>query len=992
MTSARADEPPDDLVRDLLARVLDGLEDEGSAAVERVCREHPQAASAVRRRLATLRAAGLLDDAAEVGGFPERLGDYRLLERLGGGGMGVVYLARQEGLGRIVALKLVRPEHLYFPDARARFAREVEAVAKLAHPGIVPVYAAGEEQGVPYLAMEYVRGATLGELLADLRGRDPRTLHGGDLTRVLGARVATSSGAGFDADESRDVRASRGSDGAAARQAFAGAWTDTCLRLVEQAARALQHAHERGVLHRDLKPSNLILSPDGRLLLLDFGLAVSKDSTRITRTGSELGSAPYASPEQVRGRFAEVDERSDVYSLGVTLYELLTLHLPYLADDVEATRALILEGRAPPPRALNPSVPRDAETVCLLAMFPERARRYASAADFADDLRRVLERRPPAGRRPGPLAQARRWVARHPAATTAIGLFLVLVLGGPLAWGFEQRRAAARLAQERDRAERNFDAAREAVRTMLSEVGGSDLADVPAMEPVRRRLLERALAFQEAFLAERSDDPRLQHEYAEALSSVAHLRLGLGDADGAVDAFAEAARIRRGLLEASEGAGDDGASRVVRGTAIDGATEGSRRAMPDAVTLRAELAEDLLGVFSASSFAGRPRAQDALDEALALRRALVRDAPDDAALALDLQRTLSTAAVDVLQHGDARGSETLAREAVALHDGFGASDEADLARAVDWNNLGQALAALGRADEAVDALLRAVSTVRASLDEGASSSEAELSLALALLNAGTLLRALDRADESAACSERALELLGPLAERFPERVQPRSLLATAYSNHAIVLDELGRPEEALRQAAAAAELLDDLSRDAPGVPDFAAKRGATLVNRASLLRELGRPAEARDDLLAALDAVRTARAADPAQSEWTLYERNTRWFLVLTALELGEVELAAEQAEALADVDPRDPDDARLAAVLLLRCAGATDDVAQAAAWRATAFALVRTAVQRGLADPDVLRGAPFDGLRDDPSTAEGLRALVDELERARDAASDAAH
>src|SRR5690606_32092732 len=214
--------------------------------------------------------------------FPERLGDFRLLERLGGGGMGVVYRAEQVSLRREVALKLVRPDQLYFPGTRERFRREVAIVAGLSHPGIVPVYAFGEEDGLPFFAMEYVRGATLAETLDALRGGTFGPAGGEAIAAAIAARSASAD------------------DGAASAM-FEGAWEQICTRIAREIAEALEHAHRRGVVHRDVKPSNVMVTSSGRVMLLDFGLSSTSGSERITRSGSVLGSLAYMAPEQLRG-------------------------------------------------------------------------------------------------------------------------------------------------------------------------------------------------------------------------------------------------------------------------------------------------------------------------------------------------------------------------------------------------------------------------------------------------------------------------------------------------------------------------------------------------------------------------------------------------------------------------------------------------------------------------------------------------------------------
>src|SRR5882672_702531 len=312
-------------------------------------------------------------------GVPERLGNFRLIERLGAGGMGVVYRARDEVIDRDVALKLITPEHLFFNEARERFRREVESAAKLNHPGVVPVYSVGEEHGLPFFTMELVEGRSLAAVIEALRERAPQSLSGADLREAIlgGARSF------HDSSSSTDTT-----------QAFAGTWVQACCRLALQVAEALQHAHERGVLHRDVKPSNIVITPSGRAMLLDFGLASDQQADRITRTGSQVGSLPYMPPERVRGGLSESDARGDVYSLGVSLFELLALRLPFARKTIQELISAISAGDHASLRELNPAVPWDAATVCSTAMERDPERRYATAGDFARDLRNLLELRP----------------------------------------------------------------------------------------------------------------------------------------------------------------------------------------------------------------------------------------------------------------------------------------------------------------------------------------------------------------------------------------------------------------------------------------------------------------------------------------------------------------------------------------------------------------------------------------------------------------------
>jgi serine/threonine protein kinase/formylglycine-generating enzyme required for sulfatase activity len=413
-------------IEEVLYDALEVVAEGEPGALDALLADHPNQAAEVIVRLARLRELGLVEDGSGSRALPERLGGFRLIEQLGEGGMGLVWAAEEEALGRRVALKMVRPEQLWFRGARERFRREVEAVARLQHPGIVPVYAVGEESGVPFFTMELLDGCTLADALSLLRGRDPRTLSGQDLRTAVEAASRARE----------DHRASSHGVGTPA------SWSDTCLQIARQMAEALDYAHGRGLVHRDVKPSNVAIVRSGRAMLFDFGLARSGEVDRMTRTGSQLGSLPYMSPEQVRGE-EDLDARTDVYSLGATLYELLTLKPAFELESVPELQAAILAGRFPRPRQIVRSIASDVETVCLKAMAREPDQRYASADDFAHDLGNLLARRPIEARRAGALLRVVRWSQRHPRASAALIAALpltALALGG-VAWIQTQRRA-----------------------------------------------------------------------------------------------------------------------------------------------------------------------------------------------------------------------------------------------------------------------------------------------------------------------------------------------------------------------------------------------------------------------------------------------------------------------------------------------------------------------------------------------------------------------
>lgn len=449
----------DDPIEDLVAHCLEGDAKANAEALEHACAQHPEHAEELRRRVAALARLGIAAPSGQSD-FPDRLGEFALLERLGGGGMGVVFRARQEALGRDVAVKVIRPEHLFFARAKERFRRETEAVARLAHPGIVPIYTVGEEQGVPYFAMELVQGCTLAELLAQLQGRAPERLLGEDAARVL-----------------EQLARERGHE-LPRRDALQGPWIQVCLHWTVQIAQALAHAHERGVLHRDVKPSNIVIGLDGAARLIDFGLATQSenDGARLTASGATLGSLLYMSPEQLRGESRSASPRSDVYALGVTLYELLSLQAPFRDTSFIDLREAILVGRVDALRARNRAVSRDLETVCSKAMESAPARRYASAEAFARDLNHVLELRPIEARPPSTALKVLRWGQRNRAASVALGLGFSMAVGIPSALLWQERAYADQIRSALDQAvaargeaERQRGVAQEAERSAQTE-------------------------------------------------------------------------------------------------------------------------------------------------------------------------------------------------------------------------------------------------------------------------------------------------------------------------------------------------------------------------------------------------------------------------------------------------------------------------------------------------------------------------------------------
>jgi len=355
---------------------------------------------------------------AEPGEKDMRLGPYRLVRRIGHGAMGVVWLAEDESLQRRVALKILAPHMTIDHEAIWRFGQEASAAARLSHPNIVAVHSAGEEGAIRYIAMDYVQGTGLDQLLARVRGRAPDELTG----RELG-----------------------GGEESYVRRAVA---------LIVQTARALHHAHSRGVLHRDIKPSNILVDREGDIHIVDFGLARIQESAPVTRTGTILGTLTYMAPEALTGRPDAVDARCDVYSLGTVLYELLALRPPFYSASLSDLIDEIKQADVPALRQRHKGLPKDLELVGAKCLAKDREHRYATAEDLARDLERFLEGEPIKARPVGALTRLRYWAKRNPGRAVATVALVLVVLG---AW--PALRLVAALSAAADARQARADAA-----------------------------------------------------------------------------------------------------------------------------------------------------------------------------------------------------------------------------------------------------------------------------------------------------------------------------------------------------------------------------------------------------------------------------------------------------------------------------------------------------------------------------------------------------
>jgi tetratricopeptide (TPR) repeat protein len=461
-------------------------------------------------------AAAARGDAASQESAPRELGDFRIVREVSKGGMGVVYEAEQLSLGRRVALKVLPFAATLDPRQLQRFKNEAQAAAGLHHTNIVPVHFVGCERGVHFYAMQYIDGQSLAAVIAELRRLAGPGEGGSEASPVLSAAAEAlvrgqtmpelypANGQAPTISSPLPCRTDGQSvlPGPAAaetavqaptslgRSLRSRAYFEAVARLGVQAAEALEHAHALGVIHRDVKPGNLLLDGRGNLWVTDFGLAHCQSQAGLTMTGDLVGTLRYMSPEQALAKRVVVDHRTDVYSLGATLYELLTLEPAFAGSDREELLRQIAFEEPRSPRRHNKAIPADLETVVLKALAKNPAERYATTQEVADDLRRFLKHKPIWAQRPTLAQRARKWARRHRTAVwSAAVVLLVAMLLGAGEWlrraqqqaGAEQEvavalREAARL-QEEGKWPEALAAARRAEAVLAGGAVGADLEE-----------------------------------------------------------------------------------------------------------------------------------------------------------------------------------------------------------------------------------------------------------------------------------------------------------------------------------------------------------------------------------------------------------------------------------------------------------------------------------------------------------------------------------
>jgi eukaryotic-like serine/threonine-protein kinase len=658
---------------------------------------------------------------------------FRVLRPHARGGLGAVFVALDGELHREVALKQILEKHADDPASRQRFVAEAEITGGLEHPGVVPVYGLGTDAGGhPYYAMRFIKGDSLKEAIERFHMDEA-------LKKDPGGR-------------SLELRK------------LLGRFTDVC--------NAVDYAHSRGVIHRDLKPANIIVGKHGETLVVDWGLAKlvgradpsggeqtiapSSGGSSETLPGSALGTPPYMSPEQARGDLDKLGPRSDVYSLGATLYCMLTGKPPFDVDDVGAILRAVQEGRFQRPSQHHPSLDKSLEAVCLKAMSTRPEDRYATAKAVADDLERWMADEPVSAWREPLARRARRWGRRNRTAVAAAVAALVVALGalsvGTVLIGWQRSVAL----EQRDLARGNLEQARRIVDEMYTQVADG-LTDARGMEPYQREILDKALRFYESVALPQSQAPEIRYETGRARFRVAEIRYKFSQIEQAEAAYKQALSIFEPL-------------------AAD---------YPD----RAEFSQAFAGNLKSlailyMSTARLDQAEAMYEKAASTSQKLIDDHPEDVAYRLGLARTENSRGIlykriHRLEDCEAalKRAEALDRELIEGHP-EDHTIRGHLARVLI--NLGVSLDPAFRRAEIESKYDQALLILRKLVVEQPRVVEYQSELAGLMMSLGALYSRTGRPDQAEAANEKAIAIQRRLTDDHPDRVDFADELGLSY--------------------------------------------------------------------------------------------------------------------------------------------------------------------------------------------------------------------
>jgi tetratricopeptide (TPR) repeat protein/tRNA A-37 threonylcarbamoyl transferase component Bud32 len=807
---------------------------------------HPYVVSAPQSDLARIDTRSASSPRVQIAG-------YDILQELGRGGMGVVYKARHQKLGHEVALKMVLAGGLASTEDLARFQLEAAAVARLNHPGIVHIHEFGDYEGKPFFSLEYVAGGSL------------------------------------------------------ARKLKAGALpAPTTAALVQKLATAIAHAHEHGIIHRDLKPANVLLTLQGEPKITDFGLAKDlQHDAGLSGTGQVMGTPSYMAPEQAEGRVHEIGPATDVYALGVILYQCLAGKVPFKGTTLHETLKLVVTQEPEKPRRLQAEVPRDLETICLRCLEKEPRQRYATASDLADELGRFLRGEPVAARPVGRLERGWRWCRRNPAVAsllTAVAASLLLGAGVAMAFAIQANRRAAEATTERDRAneeraraEAHETQAIDAVKKFRDAVAGEpELKNTPQLERLRKRLLKEPLAFfhelRDRLQADADTRPESLARLAQASYDLGQLTSEIGNQQDALSAYRDALSIRQKLADANPSDTDLqvylGCTQHEMGALLEanGKSAEALQAYQSALAILQKLAnaqpadpmhqKNLANCHNSIGVQlhtiGKPaEAQKAWESALAILQKLADANPSDTDLQSRVATThlrIGTALSDTAKQSEAlRAMQSALVILQKMADTNPSITHFQRSLANCQNNIGGGLRATGKPAKALIAYRSALTIQQKLAGANPTVTGFQSDLTQSHINIGRLLEETGKPAEALTAYESALAIQQKLADANPTVTRYQSDLALIHNNRGLVLSNTGKPLVGLKSLESARAICQKLADANPSITEFQSNLARSHNNLGIQLLAVGRPAEALKAYESAL-AIRQKLARDHPES------------------------------------------------------------------------------------------------------------------------------